>query len=94
MDLVFEWNEEKAKRNEAKHGVSFEEAKTVFNDPFAITVPDTGHSSKEERSLDIGLSTEGKLLVVWYNESSERIRIIGSRKASKAEERAYTNERI
>ncbi len=94
MDLVFEWNEEKAQWNEAKHGVSFEEAKTVFNDPFAMTVSDTGHSSKEERSLDIGLSTEGKLLVVWYNENSKRIRIIGSRKASKAEERAYEHERI
>ncbi len=73
MDLVFEWNEEKVKRNAAKHGVSFEEAKTVFNDPFAMTVSDTGHSAKEERWLDIGLSIEGKLLVVWYNESSERI---------------------
>ena len=93
MDLLFEWNEEKAKRNEAKHGVSFEEAKTIFNDPFAMTVPDSDHSEKEVRWLDIGLSAAGRLLVVWYNESSERIRIIGSRKASKSEERAYAHER-
>ncbi len=43
MDLLFEWDEEKAKRNEAKHGVAFEEAKTIFNDPFAMTVSDPDH---------------------------------------------------
>jgi uncharacterized DUF497 family protein len=64
MDLVFEWHEEKAKRNEAKHGVTFEEAKTIFNDPFAMTVSDPDHSDEEERWLDIGLSAEGRLLVV------------------------------
>jgi uncharacterized DUF497 family protein len=93
MDLAFEWDEEKANRNDAKHGVTFEEAKTVFNDPFAITVPDPDHSDEEERWLDIGLSAQGRLLVVWYTERSERIRIIGSRKATKAEERAYAHER-
>jgi len=40
MNLIFEWDEDKARRNEAKHGVSFQEGKTVFNDPFAVTVPD------------------------------------------------------
>ncbi len=94
MDLVFEWDEEKAKRSEVKHGVSFEEAKTIFNDPFAMTVSDPDHSNKEERWLDIGLSAEGRLLVVWYTERSEKIRIIGSRRATKAEERACTHERI
>ena len=94
MDLVFEWDEEKAKRNEAKYGVTFEEAKTIFNDPFAMTVSDPDHSDEEERWLDIGLSAEGRLLVVWYTERSERIRIIGSRRATKAEERTYAHERI
>ena len=94
MDLLFEWDEEKATRNEVKHGVSFEEAKTIFNDPFAMTVSDPDHSDDEERWLDIGLSAEGRLLVVWYTERSEKIRIIGSRRATKAEERAYTHERI
>ena len=93
MDLVFEWDEEKAKRNEVKHGVTFDETKTIFNDPFAITVSDPDHSDEEERWLDIGLSAEGRLLVVWYTERSERIRIIGSRKATKSAERAYTHER-
>ena len=53
MDLIFEWDEEKANRNDAKHGVTFEEAKTVFNDPFAMTVSDPDHSDEEERWLDI-----------------------------------------
>ena len=53
MDLVFEWDEEKAKRNEAKHGVAFDEAMTIFNDPFAMTVSDPDHSDEEERWLDI-----------------------------------------
>lgn len=87
MDLVFEWDEEKASRNETKHGVTFEEAKTVFNDPFAITIHDPDHSDEEERWLDVGLSAEGRLLVVWYTERSERIRIIGYRKTTKTEER-------
>ena len=94
MDLLFVWNEEKANGNEAKHGVTFEQAKTIFNDPFAMTVADPDHSDEEERWVDIGLSAEGRLLVVWYTERSERIRIIGSRKATKAEERAYAHERI
>ena len=94
MDLVFEWDEEKAKRNEANHGVTFEEAKTIFNDPFAMTVPDPEHSDEEERWLDVGLSARGRLLVVWYTERRERIRIVGSRKATKAEERTYAHERI
>ena len=94
MGLVFEWDEEKAKRNKAKHGVAFDEARTIFNDPFAMTVSDPDHSDKEERWLDIGLSAEGRLLVVRYTERSESIRIIGSRRATKAEERAYAHERI
>jgi uncharacterized DUF497 family protein len=94
MDLLFEWDEEKANRNEAKHGVTFEEAKTIFNDPFAMTVSDPDHSDEEERWVDIGLSAEGRLLVVWYTERSEKIRIIGSRRATKAEERVCAHERI
>ena len=92
MYLVFEWDEEKAKRNETNHGVTFEEAKTIFNDPFALTVSDPDHSHEEERWLDVGLSAEGRLLVVWYTERSERIRIIGSRTATKVEERVYPHE--
>ena len=93
MSLEFEWEEEKSRTNQAKHGVTFEEAKTVFNDPFTLTISDPDHSNEEERWLDIGLSAEGRLLVVWYTERGERIRIIGCRKATKKEEGAYAHER-
>lgn len=65
MDPIFEWDEEKANRNETKHGVTFEEAKTIFNDPFSMTIPDPDHSEDEERWLDVGLSADGRLLVVY-----------------------------
>ena len=73
MTLIFEWDEAKSKRNFIKHGVSFEEAKTVFNDPFAMTIDDPDHSNDEDRFLDIGLSSNGKVLVVWYTERNENI---------------------
>ncbi len=53
------------------------EAKTIFNDPYSITIPDPEHSDEEERWLDIGISADGRLLVVWYTERGEKIRIIG-----------------
>jgi len=56
MTLTFEWDEGKSKRNVKEHGLTFEEAKTVFNDPFSSTISDPDHSGKEERYLDIGLA--------------------------------------
>ena len=64
MGLKFEWHAEKGRANEAKHEISFEEASTVFNDPFSITISDVGHR-EEERWLDLGVSQSGQLLVVW-----------------------------
>jgi len=64
MNLIFEWNEDKARRNEAKHGVSFHEGKTVFNDPFAVTVTDPDHSECEDRWFDIGLTSRERLVVI------------------------------
>jgi uncharacterized DUF497 family protein len=93
MMLEFEWYEEKARRNELKHGVTFEEAKTVFNDPFAVTRHDPDHSQSEDRWLDVGLSAAGQLLVVWYTFRSDTIRIIGVRRATSGEARAYVHER-
>ncbi len=92
MSLLFEWDENKARSNLVKHGVSFEEGKTVFNDPFAITVPDPDHSDDEDRWIDIGFSSRGRLTVVWYTERDERIRIIGCRKAEPLEKRCYRDE--
>ncbi len=89
MALAFEWDEEKSKRNVRKHGVTFEEAKTVFNDPFAITIADPDHSAEEERYLDIGLSVKERVLVVWYTEREENIRIIGCRRATPSERKTY-----
>ena len=94
MDLIFEWDEDKALRNDAKHGVSFHEGKTVFNDLFAVTIPDPDHSEHEDRWIDIGVSSKGRLVVVWYTEREDRIRIIGCRKATPVEERSYRDERI
>lgn len=93
MMLEFEWYEEKARRNELKHGVTFEEARTVFNDSFAVTRHDPDHSQSEDRWLDVGLSAAGQLLVVWYTFRSDTIRIIGVRRATSAEARAYVHER-
>jgi len=89
MDITFEWSEEKAIKNQKKHKISFNEAKTVFSDPFSITIPDPQHSDKEERYIDIGCSSKGILLVVSYTERSANIRIISSRKATKKERRIY-----
>ena len=89
MALTFEWDENKSDRNLKKHGVDFEEAKTIFNDPFAITIDDPDHSVEEDRYVDIGLSSKGRMLVVWYTERNDNIRIIGSRKAARSERKIY-----
>lgn len=59
VELGFEWHQEKAKENLKKHGISFDEAKTIFNDPFSITITDPEHSLDQERYIDIGLSLRG-----------------------------------
>lgn len=89
MTLTFEWDEYKSKRNFRKHEVTFEEGKTVFNDVFSVTIVDPDHSGDEERYLDIGLSSKGRVLVVWYTERNENIRIIGCRKATRSERKTY-----
>ncbi|UCD28820.1 MAG: BrnT family toxin [Planctomycetota bacterium] len=89
MLLTFEWDEDKADQNLKKHDVSFHEAKTVFNDPFAITIHDPDHSDDEDRYIDIGLSFKGRLIVVLYTERGNTIRIISSRRATKREQRDY-----
>ena len=72
MGIPFEWDEEKAEINLKKHKVGFEEAKSVFGDPFSITVYDPDHSKEEQRFIDIGKSTGGKLLVVVYTERGSK----------------------
>lgn len=94
MTTTFEWDEDKSKLNVRKYGSSFEEAKTVFNDPFAITIGDPDHSDDESRYIDIGLSSKGRLLVVWYTDRNEKIRLIGCRKATRSERKAYEERKI
>jgi len=89
MDLQFEWDEAKATANVHKHGVSFEEAITIFDDPNTITIFDVEHSDAEDRFVDVGLSASGRVLVVVYTERGTRIRIISCRKATPAERRQY-----
>ena len=94
MTLAFEWNEEKAVRNLKKHGVSFEEAKVIFNDPFSVTIADPLHSDYEKRYIDIGSSSRGRILVVVYTERGSNIRIISCRKATKREKRVYEEKKF
>jgi uncharacterized DUF497 family protein len=89
MSLTFEWDEEKAKTNLGKHKVSFEEAKTVFNDPFLMTFPDPAHSDGEQRYLNIGYSSKARVLVVVHTERGVNIRIISCRKATSSERRNH-----
>lgn len=85
----FEWDSDKAAINAKKHRVSFEEAKTVFDDPMFITFIDEEHSIDEERYITIGLSSRGRLLMVAHTDRQDQIRIISVRKATKKEERFY-----
>ena len=87
MNLQFEWDEIKAIANVQKHGICFEEATTVFGDFNAITIFDVEHSDEEDRFVDIGLSANGRILVVAYTDRGTRIRIINCRKATPAERR-------
>jgi uncharacterized DUF497 family protein len=88
----FEWDEEKAKSNFKKHGVSFDEAATIFNDPKIATIPDPDHSEAEERYVSIGKSIIMRLLSVIHTYREERIRLISARKATKAEKKTYEND--
>ncbi|MDM1019278.1 BrnT family toxin [Acinetobacter sp. VNK23] len=89
--IKFEWNPAKAVSNQKKHGISFEEAKSVFYDEFAIQFFDEEHSEQEDRFLMLGLSNEAKLLLVCHCERDEgnTIRIISARKATLSESKYY-----
>ncbi len=89
MALTFEWDEAKDLSNQKKHGISFDEAKTVFNDPRSLTIADEAHSDEEDRYIDVGISSHGRLIVICYTERGENIRIISCRKATKSERKSY-----
>lgn len=89
--LKFEWDPEKASSNIKKHGISFEEAKTVFDDDFGRLIPDPDHSQNEERFILLGMSYTLKILTVvhCFRDDDGVIRIISARASTKNEERQY-----
>jgi uncharacterized DUF497 family protein len=87
--LIFEWDTEKARENEQKHGVSFLEASEVFDDDHSSSVQDPDHSVEEARHLIFGMSKQGRHLVVSYTERGDRIRLISARQMTSRERRAY-----
>jgi uncharacterized DUF497 family protein len=89
MDIIFEWDEDKARQNLKKHSVSFNEAITVFADPLSLTIPDPSHSEEEERFVIMGASHTLRQLVVVYTERGERIRIVSARVATSNERKKY-----
>lgn len=94
MDYNFEWDPKKARSNRDKHGVTFEEAATVFRDPRAMNAYDPDHSESEDRWVTLGISGSGRLLVVchtFHDEGSEAatVRVFSARRATSTETRTY-----
>jgi uncharacterized DUF497 family protein len=90
--VEFEWDPKKAAKNFHKHGVSFNEAATVFGDPLGTTVPDPDHSLAEDRYITVGRSSGRRLVMVAHTEREDRIRIISARELTRAEREAYEEE--
>ena len=88
----FEWDPDKASHNLAKHGVSFEEAQTAFEDSLFLAFEDPDHSEGERRYLLIGQSSRARLLVIAYTERRNKIRVITAREATRRERRAYEED--
>jgi uncharacterized DUF497 family protein len=87
--MKFEWDQTKATANLKKHSVSFEEAKTVFNNPLAVIFDDEAHSIDERREIIIGHSQQNRLLLIAFTERSSTIRIISARLAIRKEREDY-----
>jgi uncharacterized DUF497 family protein len=90
--MQFEWDPKKAKNNLKKHGVSFDEAVTVFYDPFSATFDDVDHSFEEQRFITIGYSSKPRLLVVAHTERGRNIRIISGRPATAHERKKHEKQ--
>lgn len=87
--MVYEWDPKKARANLRKHRVSFEEAATVFLNPFAVTYPDPDHSGEEIREITIGLSAKHRVVFLAHTRRGDRTRLICGRKATKRERKQY-----
>lgn len=93
-EFNFEWDPQKASTNVRKHGISFERAAAIFQDPEALSLYDRAHSQNEERWITLGIDSQGQLLVVSHTwreqgEGTASCRIISARKATKTEARQY-----
>ena len=91
--MKFEWDPKKAATNLAKHGISFEDASSVFGDPFAGTIPDPLHSTEEARFVTIGLTAAQRLVVVVHTDRDDRIRLISARPATRAEKKKHEEDK-
>ena len=87
--MKFEWDKSKAEKNLRKHGVSFDEATTVFGDPLTFTYSDPEHSVEEYRFLTFGHSSRGRLIVVSHTDRDDRIRPISAREMTRKEKHDY-----
>ncbi len=87
--MNFDWDPKKAELNRRKHGVSFDEAATVFLDPMAVSGPDPEHSIGEDRYITFGFSSLGRLLAVCHTYRPGAIRIISARRAARGERKMY-----
>jgi hypothetical protein len=92
LELEFEWDDPKAEINQRKHGVSFQEATSVFGDSLSINFDDPEHSLEEKRYIIIGLSNQGRYLFVSHTERSNKIRLISARLMTPRERRYYERE--
>jgi len=87
--VIYEWDPRKAKENLRRHGVSFEDAATVFLDALAVTFPDPEHSTEEDQEITIGLTTKHRVVFVSHCQRGDRTRIISARKATRKERKQY-----
>ena len=90
--MRFAWDQKKASNNLAKHGVSFEEAATAFGDPLSNTFPDPDHSMEEPRFIILGLSEQGRIVVVAHTDDGEIVRITSARQATQGERKSFEED--
>jgi uncharacterized DUF497 family protein len=92
MGRGFTWSERKAESNVRKHGISFDEAATAFDDPLFVVFSDPDHSIEENRFILMGESINGRLLVISYTQHPAAVRLISARKATPGERNAYEED--